>query len=155
MKSSAGNQKAEDNFVLITSGYVVDVNDSNQILVVSPEQQNSVHDASWVSVPADSPQITLGMQVKVSVKPGTGIEDPYPRNFQADRIEVEPEVKPEGARLSRDQAVNKALEQFEAGESIPIVLKADYDQGHEKWKIKLKTDQSKSQPVWREVADVI
>jgi len=155
LQSDRETKKADEKFVLITNGYVVDTNDSNQILVVSSKETNSSHDASWVSIPTGSPQITLGTQVKVYVKPGTGIDDPYPRNFTADQIEVEPEVKPNGATLSRAQAVSKALEQFEADEYIPIVLQADYDRSNEKWKIKLKTDQLKSQPVWQEVADAV
>ncbi len=119
-------------------GYVTDI-EENRILVVSIETEDfsdrggveEFYNAIWFSNVSDG--IKAGDFVKVWFD---AVAESYPGQSKAIHVEVVQEQKPEGANLSKSEALNKALRSHKkGGYAVRSIL---YDQETDKWNIRLK-----------------
>ncbi|GGO00401.1 DUF3221 domain-containing protein [Saccharibacillus kuerlensis] len=142
------NSKQVKELFLAGSGYVVDRNEKGSILVVSPDRQNlsanggedSYYDAIWFSLPEEvaGNKIELGMRVKAWIEEGTGVNESYPAQTAAAKIEIEEDIQPDGAKLLQSEAVRQALQSLKTEDvRLPVVLGASYKADQEVWTIDL------------------
>lgn len=123
-------------------GYVVKKEDS-RILVVSPESRKlgpdmnnmDYYDAIWFGSAPE--HIQVGMKVEAWAKGGT-VEDSYPGQAGAGRVDVLNGAPPQEAELSEAEAIREAIGQLEPDEhSFPIVLDSEYRPSENSWMIEL------------------
>jgi hypothetical protein len=89
------------------SGYVVD-KDSKSILVINPSPEDEkTFDAAWVSH-ADA---EIGEQVEILFE-GNDFPASYPTMGKAKKVKIQKDEQPQGSRLSKSEAVRKAIEEF-------------------------------------------
>lgn len=125
------------------TGYVVAKGEGdNGLLVVSPEDEergdgteNRIdYDALWAY---DSPEeADIGEQVRVWVEDGE-VEESYPGQAAAGKVEIIPAGMPEGATLSEAEALNKALTENEFSDAVLSVQELSYDPDQASWTIRL------------------
>lgn len=140
-------------------GYVVDVGEQG-VLVVSPEKEDysatggddAYYEATYYSDAPEENEVKVGMYVNIWMAKGSTVMTSDPGQAQAARIEIEDEVQPEGAELTRSEAVRRALEQTDIGEhAVPVVSGADYDAEQHLWIVELLDHER--EPVAVEIKD--
>ncbi|CAM4111206.1 DUF3221 domain-containing protein [Saccharibacillus endophyticus] len=154
----AGQNAGEEMFP-VGGGYVVDVGEQG-VLVVSPEKQDysatggdgAYYEATYYSDAPEADEVKVGMYVNVWMAKGSTVMTSDPGQAKAARIEIEDEVQPEGAELTRSEAIRRALEESDIGEyAVPAVSGADYDAKQRLWFVKLLDHERK--PVTVEIKD--
>lgn len=152
-------QDAEAELFPVGGGYVVDVGEQG-VLVVSPEKQDysatggddAYYEATYYSDAPEANEVKVGMYVNVWMAEGSTVMTSDPGQAKAARIEIEDEVRPEGAQLTRSEAIRRALEESDIGEyAVPAVSGADYDAKQRLWIVKLLDHER--EPVTVEIKD--
>lgn len=128
------------------SGYVIQTDNPEGILVVSPEKEDfgdngeddAYYDATFFSGAPETADIRVGMHVGVWMEPGSTVMTSYSAQAAAARIEILEDPRPEGAELAQSRAVERALDSFKKGSSgVPVVQEAMYDEARDAWTVKL------------------
>jgi hypothetical protein len=122
------------------TGYVMDKKDQ-EILIVSTIADDysenggteEHYDAVWAYNAPD--EVNVGQKVKVWFK--GAVATSYPGLATVGKLEVLPSSTSEGATLSDDEALNKALSQSNFGSEILAVKSISYDSVTDTWTIKL------------------
>ncbi|KGP92397.1 hypothetical protein N780_01905 [Pontibacillus chungwhensis BH030062] len=120
------------------TGYVMDKDDS-RILVVNPDAKDAnndgskdYHEALWGS--GDVEGVSIGERVNVWVE-GSVMES-YPGQGKIGKVEIISEEKPEGATLSKSEALIKALSK--SGEDVKVVVAIEFLEEKNMWSVKLQ-----------------
>lgn len=154
------NLESEQGLVSAGKGYIIDTEQKEGILVVSPEKEDfsanggtsDYYDATFFSGAPEANEVQVGMYVNVWVEKDSVMLASYPGQAKAARIEIEDDVQPEGAKLTQSEAVRKAIEGNRAEEfGMPVVLGAKYDAQRLLWTIDLLDEQRK--PITVEIDD--
>ncbi|WP_037285233.1 DUF3221 domain-containing protein [Saccharibacillus sacchari] len=154
----AGQNAGEELFP-VGGGYVVDIGEQG-VLVVSPEKEDysatggddAYYEATYYSDVPEANEVKVGMYVNVWMAKGSTVMTSDPGQAKAARIEIEDEVRPEGAELTRSEAVRRALKKTNTGEyAFPVVSGADYDAQQRLWTVKLLDHER--EPVMVEIKD--
>ena len=120
-------------------GYVMEKTE-DRMLVVSQEPQDfsqtggvkEFYNATWLSnVQAD---IAIGELVKVWFE--GGVAESYPSQTKLGKFEIIKTERPEGADLSTDQVIRKALMELE---QLVAIRSLQYDREKDRWDIEFKT----------------
>jgi len=152
-------QNAEAELFTVGGGYVVDVGEQG-VLVVSPEKQDysatggddAYYEATYYSDAPEANEVKVGMYVNVWMAKGSTVMTSDPGQAKAARIEIEDEVRPEGAQLTRTQAVREALEKTDIGSTaVRVVSGAQYDAKQRVWIVELLDHER--EPVTVEIKD--
>ncbi|CAM4111165.1 DUF3221 domain-containing protein [Saccharibacillus endophyticus] len=129
-----------------TIGYVVKKEGSN-ILVVSPEGRKlgsgtgdgDYYEATWFGAAPE--EIQVGMKVEAWAVRGQ-VEDSYPGQAGAEKVEVQNGGILHGANLSEAEVVREAIEQLEPSDySFFIVRAAEYHPDEDAWTVELLDEQ--------------
>lgn len=127
-------------------GYVVKKEGSN-ILVVSPEGrklgsgtgEGDYYDATWFGGAPE--EIQVGMKVEAWAVRGQ-VEDSYPGQAGAEKVEVQNGDILHGASLSEAEVVREAIERLEpSGYSFFIVRTAEYHPDEDAWTVELLNEE--------------
>ncbi|WP_172253488.1 DUF3221 domain-containing protein [Saccharibacillus deserti] len=154
------NPKDEQGLVSAGSGYVIQADSPEGVLVVSPEKEDfgdsggddAYYDATFFYGAPETADIRVGMGVDVRMEPGSTVMTSYPAKAAAARIEILEDPRPEGAELAQSRAVEMALDSLKKGAAgIPVVQEAMYDEARDTWTVKLLD--SKRRPIAIEVQD--
>ncbi|WP_172195679.1 DUF3221 domain-containing protein [Saccharibacillus qingshengii] len=130
-------------------GYVVK-KEGSHILVVSPESRKlgpdmdnmDDYDATWFGRAPEL--IQVGMKVEAWAIGGQ-VEESYPGQAGAERVDVLNDEPPQEADLSEAEAVRDAIGQLEPDEhSFAIVRDAEYRPGEDSWRIELLNEDRQS-----------
>jgi hypothetical protein len=119
------------------SGYVI-AKDSKSILVVnpSPEDEKTI-DAAWVT----NADADLGEQVEILFE-GNDFPASYPTMGKAKKVKIQKDEQPKGSRLSKSEAVRKAIEEVSSEQdSILVVKAAEFNENTALWKIVINDQQ--------------
>lgn len=122
-------------------GYVME-KEEDRILVISPEAQDfsstggisEYYNAIWfANAPKD---INIGEKVKVWYEYTL---DSYPAQSEVIHIEVIPAQQHEGANLTEEEALYRALtSELIAADGLVVVKAIEYDKENGKWDVELK-----------------
>ncbi|MCP3032922.1 YobA family protein [Halobacillus sp. A1] len=120
-------------------GYVTNQED-DRILVTDPEPEDAngngeddYYDALWGSDAPDD--VEIGQYVEVWVK--EGVETSYPGQADIKEVEVQSTEAPEGADLSEDEVIRRALEEVE--QDVRIIESVAFDVGEDLWRVSVIT----------------
>ncbi|RDW20972.1 YobA family protein [Oceanobacillus chungangensis] len=123
------------------TGYVIDKIEES-ILIVNPEAvdfsetggKEEFYDAVWAN---NSPEdIKVGDQVNVWFD--AGVQESYPGQASVGKIEIIPSSTSEGATLSDNEALNKAITAMTLKNKLFTVRSIVYDSDKERWTIIVK-----------------
>ncbi|MCD5322197.1 MULTISPECIES: DUF3221 domain-containing protein [Pontibacillus] len=115
--------------------YVMDKNDSKILVVKSNPKDvnnNGGYDAIWGS--GDIEGVSIGDRVDIKVE-GSVMES-YPPQGKFGEVEILSEEKPEGATLSKSEALRKALSNME--HRLKMVEAIDFIEEKDMWSVKLQ-----------------
>lgn len=115
-------------------GYIVRKEDDSMLVVSSMPKDfsasggmKSFYDAIWFSnAPED---VEVGQKVQVWYRT---VKESYPAQSSANKVRVLPGMKPNGADLSENQAILKALQSRNIN-GVPAIKQVDYDSGTDTW----------------------
>ncbi len=132
---SGGNASEPEEPFYGIRGTVVE-EDEQRVLVVSNEKlgredmENPRYNAAWLS--GIHRKVEVGQQVEVAFD--GGVNDSYPLQAQGKSVKQIQDEQPEGAALSREEAVRQALQQAE-NLITPTVLEVEYLERSSEWRI--------------------
>lgn len=115
--------------------YVMDKNDSKILVVKSNPKDvnnNGDYDAIWGS--GDIEGVSIGDRVDIKVE-GSVMES-YPPQGKFGEVEILSEEKPEGATLSKSEALRKALSNMK--HRLKMVEAIDFIEEKDMWSVKLQ-----------------
>lgn len=118
-------------------GFIFSI-DEGKIFVVGGNQGEVIYEFP------EADQLKVGQRVKV--EPSGGIKLSLPGKGEAKFVEVMPDYKPVGAKLSESQVVAKAIEQYDGGKSISDYLTIKgiaFDDVENKWIVETLQDEEK------------
>lgn len=125
----------------LEGGYVMSLtNDGLLVVSAKPDDfsdtggKSEFYNAIYYHYPNAVEQVELGQRVRVEM---TGpVAESYPGQATAKSIEVLPEYKPQGARLSEAKVIQQMLEQYES-DTLIIIRSITFQQEKSLWKIKI------------------
>lgn len=118
-------------------GFIFSI-DEGKIFVVGGNQGEVIYEFP------EADQLIVGQRVKV--EPSGGLKLSLPGRGTAKFVEVMPDYKPAGAKLSESQVVAKAIEQYDGGKSISDYLTIKgiaFDRAENKWVVDTLQDEEK------------
>lgn len=142
----------------VGGGYVVDIDESGRILVVSSENESAsagandpYYEAVWYALPEAQEPIQIGKEVKVWMEQGAVVLESYPGQASAAKVDVHEDPRPQGADYARSETVRHALESLGEERSAPVVAQAEYSAKEDVWTVDLLND--RREPVQVKVED--